>query len=184
MPAHQDERLRQLAPHPFRQPQHAEPLRGEITLKADHLGLRGIGTLAQLASPSELLSRPVDAFVAGFVGRDRGYRALGFTRAGTIDTHEERTVAMGASLPAGDQDDWLNLGDEPHGTVVEDRMLYRGGTLATQGGTLRGALDACLSSPSGRGIIVDESGRLVGSTTAREVLALIEALPGTPAVPS
>ena len=159
--------------------------------------LRVGGTLAQLASPSELLSRPVDAFVAGFVGRDRGYRALGFTRAGTIDTHEERTVAMGASLPAGDQDDWLlavdgsgapqgwlNLGDEPHGTVVEDRMLYRGGTLATQGGTLRGALDACLSSPSGRGIIVDESGRLVGSTTAREVLALIEALPGTPAVPS
>ena len=54
-------------------------------------------------------------------------------------------------------------------------MLYRGGTLATQGGTLRGALDACLSSPSGRGVIVDESGRLVGSTTAREVLDLIEA---------
>ena len=104
---------------------------------------------------------------------------------------------MGESLPAGDDDDWLlavdgsgapqgwlNLGDEPHGAVVEDRMLYRGGTLATQGGTLRGALDACLSSPSGRGIVVDESGRLVGSTTAREVLALIEALPGTPAVPS
>jgi osmoprotectant transport system ATP-binding protein len=55
-------------------------------------------------------------------------------------------------------------------------MLYRGGTLATQGGTLRGALDACLSSPSGRGIIVDDSGRLIGSTTAREVLALIEGL--------
>ena len=42
--------------------------------------LRVGGTLAQLASPAELLSRPVDAFVAGFVGRDRGYRALGFTK--------------------------------------------------------------------------------------------------------
>ena len=28
--------------------------------------------------PAELLSRPADTFVAGFVGRDRGYRALGF----------------------------------------------------------------------------------------------------------
>src|SRR5689334_16374281 len=41
--------------------------------------LRVGGKLAQLATPAELLSRPVDAFVAGFVGRDRGYRALGFT---------------------------------------------------------------------------------------------------------
>jgi osmoprotectant transport system ATP-binding protein len=104
---------------------------------------------------------------------------------------------MGEPLPAkGDHDwllavndsgapqGWLNLRDEPHGAVVEDPMLYRGGTLATQGGTLRSALDACLSSPSGRGIVVDESGRLVGSTTAREVLALIEALPGAAEVPS
>ena len=42
--------------------------------------LRVGGTLAQLAPPHELLSRPVDAFVAGFVGRDRGYRALGFAQ--------------------------------------------------------------------------------------------------------
>ena len=40
--------------------------------------LRVGGHLAQLATPAELLDRPVDAFVAGFVGRDRGYRALRF----------------------------------------------------------------------------------------------------------
>jgi osmoprotectant transport system ATP-binding protein len=157
--------------------------------------LRVGGKLAQLAPPAELLSRPVDAFVAGFVGRDRGYRALGFTSAGTIPTHEEPTITMGEALPAKGEHDWLlavneagapqgwlNLKDEPHGAVVEDGMLYRGGTLATQGGTLRSALDACLSSPSGRGIVVDDSGRLVGSTTAREVLDLIEALPGAAVV--
>ena len=77
----------------------------------------------------------------------------------------------GSGVPQG----WLNLGDEPNGAVVEDRMLYRGGTLATQGGTLRAALDACLSSPSGRGVIVDDDGQLIGSLTAREVLDLIEA---------
>src|SRR4029078_7254676 len=62
--------------------------------------LRVGGRLAQLAPPAELLSRPVDAFVAGFVGRARGYRALGFTRAGTIPTHEEPTVTVGEPLPA------------------------------------------------------------------------------------
>jgi osmoprotectant transport system ATP-binding protein len=149
--------------------------------------LRVGGKLAQLDTPADLLSRPVDAFVAGFVGRDRGYRALGFTSAGTIPTHDEPTVTMGEALPSrgdtwllavdesGKPQGWLNLGDEPHGAVVEDRMLYRGGTLATQGGSLRGALDACLSSPSDRGVVVDESGRLIGSTTAREVLDLIDA---------
>jgi osmoprotectant transport system ATP-binding protein len=44
----------------------------------------------------------------------------------------------------------------------------------TQGGSLRAALDACLSSPAGRGVVVDERGRLVGSITAAEVLGLIE----------
>ncbi len=159
--------------------------------------LRVGGRLAQVAAPAELLSRPIDAFVAGFVGRDRGYRALGFTSAGTISTREEPTVTMGEPLPTGSDHDWLLavddsgapqgwlfLGDEPHGAVVADPMLYRGGTLATQGGTLRSALDACLSSPSGRGIVIDESGRLLGSTTAREVLALIEALPGAREVPT
>jgi osmoprotectant transport system ATP-binding protein len=158
--------------------------------------LRVGGTLAQLAPPAELLSRPVDAFVAGFVGRDRGYRALGFTSAGTIETHQESTVTMGDPLPSGGDEwllavdrsgapqGWLHLGDEPRGAVVEERMLYRGGTLATQGGTLRSALDACLSSPSGRGVVVDDEGRLLGTTTAREVLALIESLPGGTAVPS
>src|SRR2546427_6157017 len=36
-------------------------------------------------------------------------------------------------------------------------------------------LDAGLSSPSGRGVIVDAGGRFVGTVTASEVLARIEA---------
>jgi osmoprotectant transport system ATP-binding protein len=67
---------------------------------------------------------------------------------------------------------WVRAGGG--GKVTED-SLWRGGTLATQGGTLREALDACLSSPSGRGVVVAEDGRLLGSLTAREVLDLIEA---------
>ena len=151
--------------------------------------LRVGGTLAQLATPRELLSRPVDAFVAGFVGRDRGYRALGFARVDTLDTHEEPTVTLGDPVPAGADDDlvlvvdtarepvgWLRVGTPgAAATEVGEDLLLRGGTLATQGGTLRAALDACLSSPSGRGVVIDEAGRLQGTITAREVLDLIDA---------
>ena len=147
--------------------------------------LRVGGTLAQLASPRELLSRPVDAFVAGFVGRDRGYRALGFAEASTIPVRDEPTVRLGERVDGSDGLVLVvNDQGEPQGWVssngggpVEETGLLRGGTLATQGGSLRAALDACLSSPSGRGVVVDADGRLLGSVTAREVLDLIERTP-------
>ena len=52
--------------------------------------------------------------------------------------------------------------------------LHRGGTVAREHGSLRGALDAALSSPSRRGVIVDESGALCGTVLAHEVLTAIE----------
>jgi osmoprotectant transport system ATP-binding protein len=149
--------------------------------------LRVGGTLAQLAAPHELLSRPVDAFVAGFVGRDRGYRALGFAHVDSLRPREEPTVTLGDPAPgradgdyllvlnaAGEPQGWLSTVTVPEGVAVTEELIHRGGTLATQGGTLRAALDACLSSPSGRGVVVDEAGRLLGSVTAREVLDVIE----------
>jgi osmoprotectant transport system ATP-binding protein len=53
-------------------------------------------------------------------------------------------------------------------------LLNLGGTLAGQGGTLRAALDAALSSPSGRGVIVHDDGTFAGTVTASHVLARIE----------
>ena len=151
--------------------------------------LRVGGTLAQLAAPHELLSRPVDAFVAGFVGRDRGYRALGFAQVSSLNPHDEPALTMGDPVPDGSDQSgfvlvvnterepqgWLNLDEVGPGTMITEDLIYRGGTLATEGGTLRAALDACLSSPSGRGVVVDEAGRLAGTMNAREVLDLIEA---------
>jgi osmoprotectant transport system ATP-binding protein len=153
--------------------------------------LRVGGHLAQLASPAELLERPVDSFVAGFVGRDRGYRALGFTSAGNLKTHDEPTVRLNATLSAAERergqdgwllvvDDkaapqgWLRLAELTDGERVSEQSLHLGGTLASQGGSFRAALDACLSSPTGRGVVVDGDGALLGTITAAEVLALIE----------
>jgi osmoprotectant transport system ATP-binding protein len=160
----------------------------------DHVAvLRVGGKLAQFAPPAELLSRPADPFVAGFVGRDRGYRALGFAAAGQLPITPEPTVAFGSDLALArdvardgwvlvvDENDapqgWLALtgvsDDALHGEVRQE-LLNLGGTLATEDGTLREALDAALSSPSGRGVIVDGDGRLRGTVSASQVLARIE----------
>ncbi|HST49451.1 ABC transporter ATP-binding protein [Jatrophihabitans sp.] len=155
--------------------------------------LRVGGRLAQLAAPAQLLSEPADAFVASFVGRDRGYRALGFTPAHKLVLHDEPTIRVGSSLAGAEAADgwllavdeqgapqgWLRLagpgsgGAGAAGTVTED-LLHRGGTVAGAEASLRAALDACLSSPSGRGVVVDSDGRLAGTVTAPEVLTLIE----------
>ena len=159
--------------------------------------LRVGGNLAQLASPAELLTAPSDDFVAGFVGRDRGYRALGFEDAGQLPTTSETTVKLGATAADAARvavDGWVLVVDDQQaplgwydaragvaganggsGAGVAPTALHRGGTVARQGGSLRAALDAALSSPSGRGVLVDESGRLLGSISAREVLDRIEA---------
>src|SRR6185436_17923321 len=47
-------------------------------------------------------------------------------------------------------------------------------TLASEGGTFREVLDAALSSPSGRGVIVDGTDNLAGTVTASNVLTRIE----------
>src|SRR5664279_5282652 len=54
------------------------------------------GRLAQYATPAEVLSHPADDFVADFVGRDRGYRALSFTVAGNLPVHDEPTLRLGS----------------------------------------------------------------------------------------
>jgi osmoprotectant transport system ATP-binding protein len=152
--------------------------------------LRIGGTLAQVATPAELLADPVDDFVAGFVGRDRGYRSLGFRAAGDLPLTDEPTVRLGAdgaeaarvstdgwvlvldseSRPQG----WVTV-DSVAGTTVDTAMLHRGGTTARADDTLRAALDAALSSPSGRGVLVDGDGRLLGTVSVSDVVTRIEA---------
>ncbi len=131
--------------------------------------LRVGGTLAQLAPPAELLARPADPFVAGFVGRDRGYRALGFAAAGSLPVVEEAAVPLGCPLAQAHDvatNGWVLVVDDrgaPQGwlavagqentssdTPVTAELLNLGGTLAGESATLRETLDAALSAPSGR----------------------------------
>jgi osmoprotectant transport system ATP-binding protein len=150
--------------------------------------LRVGGTVAQLADPGSLLADPQDDFVADFVGRDRGYRGLGFRHAPTLQPHDEAWVMLGdePSVHArGEDTSWLLVVDDdrrPLGWVepgrisgpVSERDLHRGGTVAAQDGTARSVLDSALSSPSGRGVVVDGDGVLVGTVTAAEVVEAME----------
>lgn len=150
--------------------------------------LRGSGNLAQLSDPAQLLAHPVDDFVADFVGKDRGYRALSFQQSPQFPLAREASVPLGATpdqAAAAARDGWVLVLDadrRPLGWIEPDRittpvrpeMLARGGTVATAGGPLRNALDAALSSPSRRGVIVDDQGALLGTVRAYEVLAEIE----------
>ena len=147
--------------------------------------LRVGGRLAQVAEPAYLLAHPADDFVADFVGRDRGYRALGFQEAPRLTLHSEPTVVIGERPDRSDAG-WLLVVDDdrhPVGWVEPTRIgdrpvaeadLHRGGTVAREHGSLRGALDAALSSPSRRGVVVDDAGVLCGTVQAHEVLTAIE----------
>ena len=78
-------------------------------------------------------------------------------------------VVDDANRPLG----WVEPGTGSTASVRTD-MLHRGGTVARASGPLRAALDAALSSPSRRGVIVDDSGALAGTVRAHEVLTAIE----------
>jgi osmoprotectant transport system ATP-binding protein len=162
------------------------------------------GRIAQVAEPATLLAAPADDFVADFIGHDRGYRALSFADAGPLPTSPVDTVSAEAVLEAVDGDGgtggydaalagtpaadrwallldadrrpqgWLDRSGIGAGRAPGRQDIRLGGTLIRPGGSLRSALDATLSSPSGSGVAVDDDGHLVGVVAARDVIAAIE----------
>ena len=155
----------------------------EATVLGDKVAVFAVGgKLAQYATPEEILRAPANEFVASFVGRDRGFRHLGFTAADGVAIHSVQTVTRGGAADAGmsdQRDGWRLVVDgesRPLGWEAPgpDSGLVPGGSLFRPGDTLRRALDSALSSPSGLGVAVDSDGKVVGVVQAAEVLAVIE----------
>ena len=148
------------------------------------------GSLQQYDAPARLLSNPANDFVSEFIGADRGYRALQFfgSSALTLQTvptvtedevdglslgpGEWRLVARGGGAPFG----WIDAaGVERHraGRELYDSVTA-GGSLFRPDGTLRAALDATLSSPTGIGVAVDDAGAVVGGVRADDVIKALD----------
>jgi osmoprotectant transport system ATP-binding protein len=150
--------------------------------------LRQGGTLAQAASPAQLLAAPADTFVADFVGSARGYRALGFEHGdGALQLSDEPTVTVGqpvSSIPPG-HGRWILAVDEHHaplgwvdrervtGDAVDAADVNLSGTSAAKSQPLRDLLNSALSSPSGRCVVTDDAGRLLGTATDHDVIDAI-----------
>jgi osmoprotectant transport system ATP-binding protein len=155
--------------------------------------LRVGGKLAQYDAPGQLLARPVDDFVDSFVGRDRGYRGLGFLSSDAIPLGELPTVALGDPAPDGEgwalvvdadrrPQGWWNVSESPNGVVSAEHVVPGGSLYELSAGSLRSALDAALSSPSGQGVAVDAEGRVAGAVRADEVLRALDAARGDESV--
>ena len=142
------------------------------------------GKLAQYDEPGVLLARPADDFVDSFVGRDRGYRGLSFRSSERASAaraaHRPVRGAHRAGLDPDPRRRRASAGLAPRPrrrrhapTRTISSPAGRCTTRAT--GSLRSALDAALSSPSGQGVAVDGDGRAVGSVAADDVLEALAA---------
>ncbi len=147
------------------------------------------GVLQQYADPQFVLSNPANELVSGFVGADRGYRGLQFFHATGLPLHDVRHVAEREvdALALGPEEwalvikdgkpfAWINAeGVDAHrkGSSLYDSSVG-GGSFFRPDGTLRLALDAALSSPTGLGVAVDDGGELIGGVRADDVLKLLD----------
>ena len=148
------------------------------------------GALQQYAPPQRLLTNPANEFVSEFIGADRGYRSLQFFTSADLALQPIHAVTEGGidalhlvedewylvlredGSPVG----WVDApGTERHrnGGSLYDSVTA-GGSLFHPESTLRAALDAALSSPSGIGVSVDESGKVLGGVLADDVIDALE----------
>jgi osmoprotectant transport system ATP-binding protein len=97
------------------------------------------GHLEQYATPGELMGAPASAFVAAFVGADRNLRRLGVVPLKAVDA-------------------------EPADTHDLQEMAGRLPTVKV-GDSLRDALVAVLGSPTGRALVLDDTGERCGIIT-------------------
>jgi osmoprotectant transport system ATP-binding protein len=125
------------------------------------------GRLAQLGSPQELLDDPADEFVADFVGRDRGFRALSFLPAEHLEVEPVAAYvdrARGVRLVLDD-------GGRPLGWSVDGEEQVRALPAAfTPADSLRLVTDLAITSPAGAAVRVDATG-VADGVVAHEAVA-------------
>jgi osmoprotectant transport system ATP-binding protein len=136
------------------------------------------GHLAQAGTPQQLLDEPADAFVEGFVGRDRGFRSLSFQPASELSL-EGVKVVRDVETATNTTPTLVVDGDaRPLGWADpkrRGRMFALGSTFSPETDTLRTALDSALTTPYGIAVAVTaETGRYAGVVSADDILAKVK----------
>ncbi|MFJ6566821.1 ABC transporter ATP-binding protein [Streptomyces sp. NPDC091292] len=155
--------------------------------------LRTGGRLAQYAPPDELLAAPADAFVAEFLGADRGIRGLSFLSTDGLALDRSRVFPAGAN--------WQEIAERsgPGPVLVTDAdgrplgwadpavwrgdaqaLIAYGQTFEVGQDSLRVALDRAVLSPTGQAVAVDRAGRVLGTAGQDAVSAAVRAARGRP----
>jgi osmoprotectant transport system ATP-binding protein len=140
--------------------------------------LRIGGHLAQVGTPQELLDEPADAFVEGFVGRDRGFRSLSFQPASELSLAGVKVV-RDVETATGTGPTLVVDGDaRPVGWADPERpgrVFALGATFSPETDTLRTALDSSLTSPYGLAVAVTAEGRrYAGVVSADDILGKVK----------
>jgi osmoprotectant transport system ATP-binding protein len=142
------------------------------------------GTLAQFASPAEILSSPASDFVARFVGTDRGLKRLSLTKVSEVKPHPAFTAKVGEDAAdvrtrahAGsvrfvlivDTDDhpigWIATRRLPEQGRLSEEMAHSTSPIFEPTNTLKDALGRLLGAGVEEGVVVDEKGRVIGLLT-------------------
>jgi osmoprotectant transport system ATP-binding protein len=151
------------------------------------------GRLAQFGPPERLLGAPVDDYVAGFVGFDRGIRRLSFFPAAGLPLRTEPVLGDDATVAKAQAtgEPWILTvnGGKPRGWVPAARLGEHhadtpldqvrtdgvGHTFTVGTDSLRAALDAAVLSPAGQAVGVDGDGSVAGVVTFDQLRAAIQA---------
>ncbi|MGI8331064.1 ATP-binding cassette domain-containing protein [Actinomadura scrupuli] len=152
------------------------------------------GRLVQFDTPENLLARPADDFVAGFIGHDRGIRRLSFVKA--ADLVLRRPEVFPLTSPVADAratgQDWVLVVEDGRrpvgwarvaglpadGTLADAELEPLGHTFGLDGDSARAVLDAAILSPSGLAVGIDADGGVAGVAGQQDLVSAL-ALAGT-----
>jgi osmoprotectant transport system ATP-binding protein len=157
--------------------------------------LREGGVLAQYDTPDTILARPIDDFVAQFVGADRGLKRLSLRRLGEIEPLAAPAARVGDDADRIRQElartglgEAILVDDDgrPQGRIPAESLNGKVDAAAAKpidavgrpDMPLRDALSVMLSQTGSHLVMVDEDGRLAGVVSADLISAVLAANDG------
>jgi osmoprotectant transport system ATP-binding protein len=146
------------------------------------------GILAQFGTPLEILASPASAFVARFVGQDRGLKRLSLLRVSDVPLQPAVTARPGDAAEDARKralDDpqryllvidernrplgWVAHGDIPSDGAITTEMANPVSPTVNRRTTLKDALSMMLDADVQTGIVVDRNGAVQGLLTVGAV---------------